>query len=107
MVEIPPPEPTFVRIETGQCKVLIFDDLRYEKRIIRDPKTGRSKTVTAMVLHVVQEDGRKVDKYFSVVSYKAQQTLYALYKRGWLFARPIRICVYGEDYAREYAIELV
>jgi len=79
----------------------------FEKRKIRDPKTNRVKEVTALVLHVVREDGLEVDKTFSVVSYKAMQTLTALAQRGWLYARNIRICVRGEDFAREYQIELV
>jgi len=103
--ELPPPN--FVKIPKDGCKVLIFDDMWFEKRKIRDPKSNRVKEVTALVLHVVREDGLEVDKTFSVVSYKAMQTLVALQKRGWLFARPIRICVHGEDFAREYEIELV
>ena len=103
--ELPPPN--FVKILPGQCKILVFDDMWYEKRKIRDPKSGKIKTVTAMVLHVIREDGLEVDKTFSVVSYKAMQTLAALARKGWLYARNIKICVYGEDFAREYQIELV
>lgn len=102
--ELPPPN--FVKIGRNECKVLTFDDLWFEKRKIRDPKTHRVKEVTVMVLHVIKENGREVDKQFGVISYKLMQTLYNLYKRNWLFARPIKICRHGEDYATEYTVEL-
>ena len=107
MPKLPPPSPNFVIIEPGKCKTLIFDNLTYDRRKIRDPKTGITKTITAMLLHVVEEDGRKVDKWLSVLSYKLQQLLYSLYEKNWLFGRPVRICKFGEDFATEYSVELV
>jgi len=104
---LPPPEAPFIELAPGQCTVIVADDIFYMRKKIRDPLTKRIKTVTALVLHVVQQDGRTVDKYFSFVSYKAQQTLYALYTKGVLLGRPVRVCRYGEGFLTEYTFELL
>jgi len=104
---LPPPEAPFIELKSGQCVVIVADDIFYMRKKIRDPLTKRVKTVTALVLHVIKENGRDVDKYMSFLSYKAQQTLYALYKAGKLLGRPIRVCAYGEGFLREYSFELL
>ena len=104
---MPPPEASFIRLTSGQCVKIVADDIFYMNRTIRDPVTKRVKKVTALVLHVVKENGRDVDKYISFVSYKAQQTLYALYKKGVLLGRTVEICAYGEGFLREYSITLL
>lgn len=107
MAKLPPPEATYIDLESGQCTTIIADDIFYMRKKIRDPLTKRVKTVTALVLHVVKQDGRDVDKYFSFISYKAQQTLYALYERGVLLGRPVKVCAFGEGFLREYSFELL
>jgi len=99
--------PNFVKLEPGECHVFIFDDMWVENRKIRDPKSGRIKTVTAYVLHIVKLDGLECDKTLSILSYKAQQYLDELKRKGWLFGRPIKICCSGEDFYREYIFELL
>ena len=104
---LPPPEPEFIPLVSGQCYRVIADDIWYEKRKIRDPITKRVKTLTVLVLHVIKLNDRTVDKKLSITSYKAQQTVYELYKKGVLLGRPIEICVYGEGFLREYQITLL
>ena len=99
--------PNFVKLEPGECHIFIFDDMWVERRRIKDPKSGRVKTVVAYVLHIVKLDGLEVDKTISFLSVKAQEYLDELKRRGWLFGRPIKICLRGEDFFREYEFELM
>ena len=99
--------PNFVKLDVNECHVFIFDDMWVEKRKIKDPKSGRIKTVVAYVLHIVKLDGIECDKTISFLSYKAQQYLDELKKRGWLFGRPIKICRRGTDFYTEYEFELM
>ena len=106
-MELPPPEPSFIPLESGKCYRIIVDDAWYERRKIRDPLSKRVKTVTVLVLHVVKLDGRDVDRLMSITSYKAQQTIWELIRKGVFFGRPVEICVYGEGFLREYQVTLL
>lgn len=100
------PEPSYVKLEPDKTKVLRFDKWWWEDRQIVDPKTKVQKTVRVMVFHVTEEDGQAVDKVFSALSYKLQQTLAPLIETGVLFTRRVHITWYPRDYATEYGVAL-
>ena len=100
------PEPGFIKLEPETAKRLKFDKWWWEDRTIIDPKSRQPKTVKVMVFHTTEEDGKPVDKPFSVLSYKLQQTLAPLIDTGALFTRVVSITWYPRDYAAEYAVAL-
>jgi|YelNatPaOPRAMG01_1025707.scaffolds.fasta_scaffold46034_4 hypothetical protein len=63
-------EANFVRLVEGIPKSLHFVDHTLTRRKIRDPETGFEKEVQVLVFRVDYEDGRKVDKTFSVIQQK-------------------------------------
>ena len=74
----------YVKLVPEKPKILRFkkDSLRIEERVITDPKTKVVKTVRALVLDVIEEDGVPVSKTFSTLSEKLAQTLYKNPIRG-------------------------
>ena len=58
----------WVVLHPGERKVLHFVDHTFVERVIVDPVTGKPKTLRALHLRVDQEDGKPVDKTFSVIS---------------------------------------
>ena len=100
------PEPNFVKLEPEKTKRLRFDRWGWEDRQITDPKSRQLKTVRVMVIHATEEDGSPVDKPFSALSYKLQQTLAPLIDTGALFTRLVSITWYPRDHATEYSVGL-
>jgi hypothetical protein len=100
------PEPNFVKLMPEKTKRLKFDKWAWEDRQITDPKTKMSKTVKVMVFHVTEEDGQPVDKVFSALAFKLQQTLAPLIETGAIFTRRVDITWYPRDYAAEYGVAL-
>ena len=101
------PEPSYVKLEPEKTKRLRLDKWWWEDRQITDPKSRMQKTVKVMVFHVTEEDGSPVDKIFSALAYKLQQTLAPLIDTGQVFTRPVEITWYPRDYATEYAVGLM
>lgn len=100
------PEPSYVKLEPDKTKILRFDKWYWEDRQITDPKTRQPKPVKVMVLHAIEEDGNKIDKPYSVLSYKLQQTLAPLIDTGALFTRPVSITWHPRDYSTDYTVGL-
>lgn len=50
-----------------------FDAHSYQHREITDPELGFSKTVTALVFHVVELEGEPVSTVFSLISEKGKR----------------------------------
>ena len=98
----------YVRLEPEKEKCLRFreNSLRIEERTIRDPKTGVVKTVRALVLDVIEEDGIPVSKTFSTLSEKLAQILYNLHSTGELYRHYVCITWHPRDYATEYEVHL-
>jgi len=100
------PEPNYVQLEPEKTKRLRFDKWWWDDRTITDPKTRQAKPVRVMVLHTIEEDGNKIDKPFSVLSYKLQQTLAPLIDTGALFTRLVSITWSPRGHATEYSVGL-
>jgi hypothetical protein len=60
----------YVRLVEGIPKRLHFVDHTFVRRKIKDPETKFEKEVQVLVFRVDYEDGRKVDKTFSVIQQK-------------------------------------
>jgi len=58
----------WVKLEPGVSKRLRFAEYRKVRRVITDPFFRRPREVEGLVFRVVMEDGREVDKIFSVLS---------------------------------------
>ena len=58
----------WVKLEPGVPKTLHFADHAVVERVITDPILKRPKKVVSLVFLVDEEDGRPVEKSFSVVS---------------------------------------
>lgn len=97
----------YVELQREKPKRMLFDRWWWEDREITDPKTKRLKPARVMVFHVTQEDGQKVDKTWSVLGYKLQQSLAPLIESGQAFTRMVEITWYPRDYATEYGLRLV
>lgn len=97
----------YVVLEKEKPKRMLFNRWWWEDRQITDPKSKRLKTARVMVFHVTQEDGERVDKTFSVLAYKLQQSLAPLIETGQIFTRLVELTWYPRDYATEYALRLI
>ena len=100
------PVANYVKLEPNKTKRLKFDKWSWEERPIVDPRSKLEKTVKVMVFHVVEEDGQPVDKVFSALAYKLQQTLAPLIDTGTIFTRRIDLTWYPRGYATEYSVAL-
>jgi len=67
----------WVVFKPGERKALHFYDHAKVTRVVTDPITGRPKHVESLVFYVDEENGRKVEKMFSVLSMKLAQELAA------------------------------
>lgn len=101
------PEPSYVKLEPEKTKRLKLDKWWWEDRQVTDPKSRIKKTVKAMVFHVTEEDGKPVDKTYSAIAFKLQQTLAPLVESGVIFTRRVDLTWYPSDYATEYGVALV
>jgi len=99
-------EPNYVKLEPEKTKRLKLDKWAWEERLIKDKKTGMTKTVTVRVFHVTEEDGRPVDKPWSVLSENLDKTLAPHIETGALFRRTVLITWYPRGYATEYGVAL-
>lgn len=68
-------EDNWVVLKPGVPVKLHLLDHRVGPHTIRDPFFDRVRTVTALIFLVDEEDGTKVDKYFSVLSSKLASDL--------------------------------
>jgi len=104
MVEIPE---NYVKLEPNRPKRMLIKDWQWETREIVDPNTKSPKTVKVMTFNVTQEDGEPVQKPFSALSTKLQQSLAPLIESGQLFHRMVEITWYPRGYATDYAVHLL
>jgi hypothetical protein len=100
------PAENYVKLQPEKAKRLRFDKWWWEERTITDPRSKVPKTVKVMVFHVTEEDGQPVDKIFSALAYKLQQSLAPLIETGVIFTRIVSVTWYPRDYATEYAVSL-
>jgi len=101
------PVANYVKLEPNKPKRMLFDRWWWEDRQITDPKSKMLKTSKVMVFHCYQEDGEKVDKIFSALAYKLQESLAPYIETGQAFTRMIEITHYPQDYATDYAVRIV
>ena len=97
----------YVVLEPGKPKRLRLTNPRIEERIIRDPKTGRIKTVRALVFDCIEEDGRPVSKQFSTLSEKLATVLWSLWEQGVLKDHVVEIVWHPMDFATEYEVRVL
>ena len=101
------PVANYVKLVADKPKRMLFDRWWWEDRQIADPKSKMLKHVKTMVFHVSQEDGEKVDKTFSALSFKLQESLAPYVETSQAFTRMIEITWYPRDYASEYAVRVL
>lgn len=101
------PVANYIKLEKEKPKRMRFDRWWWEDRRITDPKSKMLKTSKVMVFHATEEDGVKVDKIFSALAYKLQETLAPYIETGQAFTRLIEITWYPQDYATDYAVRLI
>lgn len=94
----------YVRLKPGERKKLVLTDPRIVEVTIKDPKSQRPKIIRRLEWTVLEEDGVPTIKYFSTVSEKLAQLLFAI----WDKRTTDRICVYitefGSDLAKDYEV---
>lgn len=76
----------WVIFKPGQRKTLHFYDHAMVERVITDPVTKTPKRVKTLVLYVDEEDGVKVEKMLSLLSYSLAQKI-AAYIPGKAYTR--------------------
>lgn len=101
------PVANFVQLERDKPKQLLLDRFWWENRQISDPESKRLKWVKTMVFHVTQEDGEKVDKTFSALAYKLQESLAPYIETGELFYRLVEITWHPMGFATDYTVRLI
>ena len=74
---------------------------------VKDPETGKLKTITGLVLHAVELDGRPVDMPYSTISANHKSALKALIPTNQLFSRVIIITKVPAGRATEYKIQVI
>jgi len=94
----------FVRLVPDKPKRLKLTRPRIEERIIRDPKTGRTKVVRALVFDVLEEDGLPVSKIFSTLSEKLAAQLLAIWEHRRADYIDVTIIWHPRDFATEYEV---
>jgi len=97
----------YVELRPGKPVELVADQLAIVPRRIRDPVTGFTKTVNALVLHVTRLDGVPADTQFSTVSEKLKAQLLELHRLGQLLHRRIRITKWGSGFTSEFQVEVL
>ena len=95
----------YVVLEPGKSKRLVIGNPRIVEYIIRDPKTGLSKTVRALEWDVYEEDGKPTKKIFRVLSEKLAQMLWTLWERRTSDKICVVITMFGQDLAKDYQVE--
>ena len=86
----------YVKLEMGIPVTMKFDNFKWISHKVVDPDLGFSKTVRALVFHVIEVDGEPADTVFSLISTKAQREMepylaaekYKRYKFTWLKEAP-------------------
>lgn len=96
-VQLPPNKPVRMRLKNP----------RIEERQIRDPKTGLTKTVRALVFDVYELDGVPGQWIFSTLSEKLATQLMALWQSGVLQERAVEIVRLPRDFATEYEVRVI
>lgn len=97
----------YIKLVAQRPTTMRSDRWQWEDREITDPLSRQIKKVRAMVLHITELDGAKVDTTFSTVSTKLQSQLAPLIDSGALFYRPWTVTWNPRGYATEYAIALL
>ena len=86
----------YIELKVGVPVTMRYDKFAWQSRQVVDPDLGFSKTVRALVFHVVEQDGRPADTIFSLISTKAQKEIepyllaekFRRYKFTWLKEAP-------------------
>ena len=65
----------WVKLKPGEPKTLHFSDHAFVERVITDPILKKPKKVVSLVFLVDEEDGRPVEKSFSVLSERLMNEL--------------------------------
>jgi len=105
-----PEEPilgNYVKLVPDKGVRMHLSNPRIVERTIKDPKTGRVKTVRALEFDVTELNGVPVSKTFSTLSEKLAQQLMALWETGILKERPVEIVWHPRDFATEYEVRVV
>lgn len=60
----------YITIERDQTEVLHFKGHELADRVVRDPVTGREKSVKTLIMYVDERGGAATDTVFSIISDK-------------------------------------
>jgi len=101
------PVANYVKLEPDKPKRMLLDRWWWEDRRITDPVSKILKTSKVMVFHCIEEDGVKVDKIFSVLAYKLQETLAPYIETDQIFQRHVEITHHPQGYATDYGFRLI
>jgi len=97
----------FVKLTPGIPKRLHLKDHTFVTRRIKDPATGFEKEVRTLVFAVDWEDGRPVEKTFSVIQEKLASQL-ATYLEGKRYRDFIfTITKVGAGFTSEFIVEVL
>jgi len=66
---------SFVTLEVGRPTMMRFDKYAWQARQVLDPELGFTKTIKALVFHVIELDGLPADTIFSLVSQRARKEI--------------------------------
>jgi len=82
---------------------------RYYKDVIemKDPESKEIKPVNRLVCIVTREDGKEVNKTFSITSEKLAQMIMPGLKKDLHLEKEVRLIMTGIGYLREYSMEWV
>lgn len=97
-------ESNYVKLVAGKPKILNLVSVAQTNENITDNKTGEEKIVPALKFKVDEEDGKKVDKEFTVLSKILAKQLKPIVING--LPKKLSITRYGTGFDTEYEVKL-
>ena len=101
------PRPSFLKLQPGKPYIVLAKAARYEDRVITDPVSKQQKTLSVLVLDLVEVDGVDQETQLSFTSFKAQQALDPLLKAGQLLMRPLQVTWSPKGFATDYEFRIL
>jgi len=97
----------YIDLKPGEPKKLKIS--RYYKDVIdmKDPESKEIKPVNRLVCIIIREDGKEVNKTFSITSEKLAQMIYPGLQKDMHLDKEVRIIQTGKGYLKEFSLEWV
>jgi hypothetical protein len=97
----------YVDIKPDTTKTLKLDGVTTEDWQITDPETKEVKTVPSLTFHVIEEDGKPVDKVLRIIQKRTIAIIRPYVETGEIFTRKLKISRIGSGFTAVYEVSLI